>query len=340
MHEIARKTGPYLHADDDVSTVSFETGGTPRSFTLLIASAREDYTIDRSRKGLVILDNDLRNVVLDEHGKEDFESCVVDFHRVREMGWEEFSGFCRSHARYRGASPDISRGASSPDPGSRNKPAVRNRPSDAPGTGPRDLRSDAMIRAHEDPGCPYDFPRVSRDEVIREIGDAPLYKDDDGLFRLAWKLDVMDGVDITGVQGAEAVDRLRDVAWEATLDEHPEIIDEAFTGSLSPFLNASLSTWKSEDEGRYTFRIGGEDDTVVFLHTMDEAFLGFPGREEMKTALESWQGRDLRDLWKLKKTVDHDLYPDVLASRVTGIINHVRSEIEARPAPAEDVLEP
>lgn len=340
MHDIATKTGPYLHAVDDAAIVLFETGGTPRSFTVLIASAREELMMERTRNGVAILDNDRKQVVLDEHARNDRRACVEAFEEVRMMSWEEFSSFCRENPRHRGVSPDIVEKKTVPDPGSRRNQkamgAARAASKDAGG----DLRSDHMIRSHDNPACPYDFPPVTRDDAIREVSRALLHHGEDGLHRLKWMIDVSADIGVEGLSGDFSVDRSRDAAWEQTMHQHPEITEEAILSALAPLLSGSVSTWGAMDEGRYVFRIEAERGDVMTLASLDQTSMAFGGRGHLVRSLEALDSSDLRDLWKLKRTVDHDLEPGRLSARISADVNRIRAEIEAGPSPEENLLEP
>lgn len=152
MHDLSARTGPYLHAPDDLFRLRFETGGTPRLFTLLVARAIEMTLIDPEGAGIVILDDDEGRVLLDRHLGTDLAKAGEEVYRIRAMSWPEFSGFCRSHPRFRGGPADIVTAHDVPLPGSRRRQGLLGSGALLEGVVvPGDLRSALMISLDADP---------------------------------------------------------------------------------------------------------------------------------------------------------------------------------------------
>jgi len=90
MTDISHQTWKYLHGADDVAHLSFQTGGVPRSFSVLQYVAIERDEIDFERNGIAIIDNDHMSVVLDGHLKGmSFEQGRA-MSQIRSMPWDEF----------------------------------------------------------------------------------------------------------------------------------------------------------------------------------------------------------------------------------------------------------
>jgi len=113
---LVHRFGPYWHADGCLAGKSFrEHGGIPRRFRVLIAAAYDSGIIGTENNGIVVVDEDRREVVLDQHCRQNSgfggpsDEQRAEFRRIREMDWAAFSRFCREHPRYRGCMPDAER---------------------------------------------------------------------------------------------------------------------------------------------------------------------------------------------------------------------------------------
>jgi len=336
MHDLLHKTGPYLHAPDDVSRLSFETGGTPRVFTLLIAAATETTRADRSAGGIVILDEDEGAVVLDGHLGGD-PGRDAEFYRIRGMGWTEFSDFCRTHQRFRGRAPDLIDPLERPLPGSRRRQAALPEPlslRDRVG----DLRSDLMIRTQAGPDGSVTFPRIGRTQAIDELSQIPLITGHNGLVRMSWPIRFPDHCDLSGLQGDRPVDRALDPAWSELLAQRPELVEEARLEAIGPALDGSCLPPGSEGSGRFGLLLCPQGRGGVILATLDESVFAFADHRSVRAALVAMPDSLVRDLWGLKRSLDHATSPDRLETRFGAALNRIRSELELardpEPAPA------
>lgn len=307
MHDIIEKTGPYLHPADDAYRICFETGGTPRAFTILIARARDGLTIEDGKNGVAIIDDDSLQVVLDEHMRNDLSGARREVARIRSMNWGAFSDFCREHPRYRKTSPDISEARKVPYPGSRvNQERRGYTPVNA---GTRDIRSMLMISADIDASCPYSFPPVTKAEAARDLLRSTTRRCEDGMYRLSWDIR-MGGVASMDPRkwGADHIsDPAIDEDWADYVSEYPEIFHEVCADMIHPYLSQQIGTWGAQDEGRYSFSVEGLSGGNLLLTHIDGQDLGFKTNGAFGVFVEHLDDGDLRDIWKLKHTLDHDL---------------------------------
>ncbi|PTX52566.1 hypothetical protein IQ03_01181 [Gemmobacter caeni] len=337
MHDLLNRTGPYLHAPDDVSRLSFETGGTPRVFTLLIAAATESRRADRSVGGIVILDEDEGAVVLDRHLVAEPERQDAEFYRIRGMGWPEFSAFCRSHERFRSRAFDLVDPHDRPLPGSRRRQAAL--PAPVPlAVRAGELRSDLMIRSRTAPdGTPL-FPRTDRSQAIEELTASPLSAGPHGLLMMSWPIRFPELADLSGLQGGRAVDRALDPAWSELIGQRPELIEEARLEALMPVLDGPTHPAGSEQEGRFGLLLCPQGRPELLLSTMDERPISVPDRKALRSLLSGMPDRTIRDLWGLKRSLDHETSPDRLELRFGEALNRIRSALELardpEPSPA------
>jgi hypothetical protein len=327
MHDLLHRTGPYLHAPDDVSRLSFETGGTPRVFTLLIAAATETRRADRSAGGIVILDEDEGAVVLDRHLSGEPERQDAEFYRIRDMGWAEFSGFCRAHERFRSRSPDLIDPLDRPLPGSRRRQAVL--PAPVPHELRKgDIRSDLMILSHAAPDVAPVFPRTDRAQALEELSETSLSPGTHGLLMMSWPIRFPEVSDLSGLQGARTVDRALDPAWSELVGQRPELVEEARLEALRPVLDGPTLPSGSEQEGRFGLLLCPQGRPELLLSTMDERPISVPDRKALRSLLSGMPDRTIRDLWGLKRSLDHETSPDRLELRFGEALNRIRSELE------------
>lgn len=334
MHDLLQKTGPYLHAPDDLSRLLFETGGTPRVFTLLIAAAVQTDRLDRTRDGIAILDEDEGRVLLDGHLRGDPAACAAEFYRIRAMGWPEFSELCRSSPRCRVAAADVRDVTGTPLPGSRRRQALLGGPRPLPfSERAHDLRSDLMISADSDPDAPFRFPKVTRETAIDALSRTPLTRGQDGLFRMSWPVRFPDSADLSGLSGPGPVDRSLDPAWTELVGHRPEILEEARLEAILPLLTGRVGTWGTQDEGRYDLTLSPSEEGVIVLSAFDGQPFGMREAREYGPRLAGLPIVQLRDLWKLKITLNHETSPDRVGALMGISLNRIRSETERSREP-------
>lgn len=101
---ISNRLGPYHYADGAIEGIKKND----RSFTIIIAGAYNAFGLIGSEcNGIVVLDNDNKLVVLDEHAREDSgyygptNKQIDEFEKLLKMDYESFVKFCREHPRSR-----------------------------------------------------------------------------------------------------------------------------------------------------------------------------------------------------------------------------------------------
>lgn len=328
MYDLSARTGRYLHAPDDLIRLRYETGGTPRLFTVLIAQAVETDRIDLEGSGIVVLDEDEGRVLLDRHDRSDELPLGEELYRIRSMRWGEFSAFCREHPRFRGGPDDIITPHEVPLPGSRERQARLG--ADAVSGAQKDIRSALMIFADKDPSCPVRFPERDRDGVIRDLSERVRAVRDPLPYRLAWEITMPAAADQSGLSGDQPVDRSLDLLWEDLARQRPELLDEAWAGVLESLVGGRIATFGAQDEGRYDLRLleAGEE-VYLTLNALDGHVLRFESRDLLVEELSSMPSAQLRDLWKLSRTLDVKTGQKQVETAFQAGLNRVRSEIEA-----------
>ena len=328
MYDLSARTGRYLHAPDDLLRLRYETGGTPRLFTVLIAQAVETDRIDLEAAGIVILDEDEGRVLLDQHDGSGGSPLGEELYRIRSMRWGEFSAFCREHPRFRGGPDDIITPHEVPLPGSRERQARLG--ADAVSGAQKDIRSALMISADKDPSCPVRFPERDRDGVIRDLSERVRTVRDPLPYRFAWEITMPEAADQSGLSGDQPVDRSLDLLWEDLSAQRPELLDEAWVGVLETMVGGRIATFGAQDEGRYDLRLLDTGEGVALtLSALDGRVLGSESRDDLISNLNSMSSGELRDLWKLSRTLDVETGKRRVEALFQAGLNRVRSETEA-----------
>jgi hypothetical protein len=106
---IANKLGPYMYADGALRKLTLKRDGDgDRHFTLLISGAYNAMGLIGSEyNGIVVLDDDHLQVVLDQHMKADSgyygptNKQIDEWERILKMNYDEFIKLCREHPRTR-----------------------------------------------------------------------------------------------------------------------------------------------------------------------------------------------------------------------------------------------
>ena len=101
---------------------------------------------------------------------------------------------------------------------------------------------------------------------------------------------------------------------------------------MAPFHESRFATWPGVDAGRYGFQATIDGDTEhLCLDSIDGESLAFRGRGEVGKELESWPDLLLRDLWKLVRTVDQDLSPAAMETKLEAKMAEYRAEYLEAP---------
>ena len=302
MSAIDLSFGPYRYADKaSLATKTFETGGTPRSFTVLVSTAYDAGIVGPEVNGIAVFDNDTRSVVLDRHMQQSSgyfgpsEAQKSEMARIMAMDWTAFAGFCSGNRRYRQESiPD----AASPVPG--------------PGRAPV---SDEVIfpdsAKEQDPDCPYVFPLSTKREIVSFLGSHPGHDTGSRDFALSWNIKV-GLLDTTGRKHDDEFkfDPEFDAKWEAEVqaDREGNMFNQACEDGLRQWTEGEYSTYPGDDTGKYEFhtagRMGGH---LVLTGCMGDRTI-FSGRASFVEWLEE-EATDVQlvDLYKVVSCCDRDL---------------------------------
>jgi hypothetical protein len=321
MSDITEKTWKYLHGPDDVTHLSFPTGGVPRSFSVIQYAATGRDEVDLDDNGIAIIDNDQMAVVLDGHLSNRPLKQIEFMSSVRKMDWGSFSAFAASHPRYRGRQDDFA--LPRPRPGvltNQIQRGVMNAPSNE-----EDIRSPSMVQADASSDCPFSFPEISRSEALSAILSHPCLQGEDGRWRLSWALP--DRTTHPMFKPKENMD-----GWTRHCIANPELYDLATTTVIEPYLCGAATTWPRSDAGRYVFETGGtEHPDVLCLLSIDGVEIDFNTRGEFGKLLDALPDVAVRDIWKLVQVTDNDLDPSAVTSRINRELNTYRAEYnEAR----------
>ncbi|HDZ53439.1 hypothetical protein LCGC14_0043840 [marine sediment metagenome] len=322
MTDISQKTWKYLHGPDDVTHLSFKTGGVPRSFTAIQYAATERNEIDLNDDGIALIDNDQMCVVLDGHLKNNPEAQASFMSDVRKMSWSDLAAMALNHPRYRGSQDDFH--LKRPNSGvlvNQIQRGVLHAP-----TTDEDLRSPSMVAAHINPDCAYRFPEAGRARMISEILQHNCLQGDDGAWRLVW--------DITPSKDAIPSGRLdapeeQISAWDRHWESNPEISHQILGELTEPYFSGQIGTFPKTDAGRYGFCGGGmSNPAMLCLETIDGEMFSFSSRGDFGRFLDQLPDPAIRDVWKLVQVVDHDLSTEEISTLFKHRIAEMKEEFE------------
>jgi hypothetical protein len=312
------RIGPYHYHDNMLAKKVFGE----RTFTVLVASAYNAGIIGPECNGLVVLDDNHRQVLLDEHLKQDsgyFGPSArqqEEFKRVMAMEWPEFAAFVRGNDRYRGGIPDIDKAAAKPVVGYDEK--VNGWIAAGKVTDPKgpDIRPAKMIEAHESPAVPYSYPDRTREEMIVALASHESYHPmsrHNGGFVLSWDIKVRGVTDGAGVEGFEH-DPEFDAKWEEHLEENSELFWTMCGDALRTYTEDGFSPYVFEGS-KATFYANGRSGGHLVLQKWDGSSrsgwascqMAFDDREDFIEWLKDLPDADLVKLYDLVRTLDHDL---------------------------------
>lgn len=303
---IQKSFGPYLYAEGALTNKKFGD----RSFTIIISGARNAGIIGPEDNGIVILDDDNRSVVLDNHIKETSgydgpsKAQVAERDRIMGMDWKAFTDFMANHPRYRdGSVPDINR----------EKP-------DAPET-PEDREIFPLSERNED--NPYKMPLTSRNAIIDFLDSHPTHSERSGERYLSWNIKV-GTFDTTGHVEGYTPNKEFDELWNAEVENNPDLFNWACEDGLRIYLNNEYTLWDDEKPVPVEMFTAGRSGGHLILGKIDGAKLEL-GRG--LTTLEVL--RDLSDdqlvmLYKIVTQLDDELTPQRIANEMAWSYAHYR----------------
>lgn len=316
MTDITRKTWKYLHGPEDAVNIAFETGGVPRSFTVISYAAIENAEIDFNSNGIAIIDNDNLCVVLDGHLQDSDQHCKF-LDEIAKKDWKSFSAFCRKHDRSRPLARDMSK--ERPDQGVLTNQIMRK----VTLTGSSDdNRSPEMIAADRSMTCPYSFPARSQAEMVADLMTHGMSRDEQGQFRFSWASEITheDAV-FGGARDAENPD------WLTVYAGTPEIFHQIHGEVFEPFFTGDFATWPKTDQGRYGFGAtdSPECQSILTLETVEGVDMAFSSRGDLGRLLDSLPVSALREIWKLVRVVDHEMEPTRLEASFSAKLKDFRN---------------
>lgn len=331
---IRGRTGKFLHDPEWKCELRFAgKGKVERSFSLVIASAEDaGGMVGPEYNGIAILDNDNLCVVSDRVLRQasgyygPSEAQKAEFERIRGMGWNEFSAYCRALPRFRGAiMPDIDRQDALPDEG--NRVAQLSLGLVRPMAG--DIRTTEMKAAHDDPACPYGFPPIGREEAIAKLAGHAVYRGGHYRpYRLAWNIKMTMDYDSSGKAGENRVDPAFDRQWDEAFEKDGSIFDRACSGLLRPYLEGEFSVWPGAGQGRWEFETDGTSGGYLVLSKVDGKALEFSDMLDFSEQLDAMSDRDLAELVMAVSTLDADLDRSRIARAFEGDLNFIRGDLE------------
>lgn len=338
-----RRVGQFLHKDGWMGQKRFSGDGTStRTFTVLIAAAEDAGIIGPENNGIVVLDDDNGQVVLDQHLREETgyfgpsKRQQDEFKRVMAMDWAAFSEFCRTNRRFRKRSaPDITAGSEPAyveEDGLRE--AIRTGRASETGT---DIRT-ADMKAFDDPTVKaggLSFPCRTREQMIVHLVNHHLHTVNyHGPSAIAWDIKV-GNFDASGhLQFGEKTDPHFDQRWQEYLKENGnEVFAAACEDALRSYLDGEFTTFAGDDQGAFKFSVVGRQGGHLILQSWNgpQARRGhypmsFDSQNDLIDYLRDLSPEDLCRLYKVVATVDHNV--NNRASVMTFHYNFRRATLE------------
>lgn len=322
--------GPYVYDRPEhlAQKVFTSNDGGKRTFKIVRSSAYNAGIIGSEYNGVAVLDDDNRQVVFDQGG-EPYQTTAQRqlFDRlVAAADWPAFTALLRQQPRLRsGAVPDIN--ASNPD-------FVYPMPEEENW----DVMKGVKQEGPEDD--PYTYPSQTRSEVIAELIKHTVHKDGPYAdFRLAWNIKLYD-FDTSG-KGVEAwpVDPQFDERWEEELrgSSGQEIYERAQESALSRYIGgegrkgvlSEYTTWPGDDQGDYGFNVEGRSGGWLVLSEIKGlGKLQWAGQGEMEEALKDLDADELRKLYRVVCSLDHDVTRTKAAQEMAYQYAFIRNQNE------------
>lgn len=345
FEKMQKKIGQYLYFDGMLREKKFGD----RSFTVLIAAAEDAGVIGPENNGIVVLDDNYRNVVLDQHmkinsgyfGPSDVQKAELE--KVMAMDWDTFSHFVATHPRYRGITSDIN-AVSDPDAGDLldlwiSKGKVPNPTGD-------DIRTPEMIAGHEDDSVAYAYPDKTREEMIVALANhesyVPMNTWNRG-FVISWDIKVRGKIDERAVEGYDLNSEM-DERWEAYKEEHGDsLFSQACDDALRDYREGSYTTYGAEHLKSKFYANGRSGGHLVLSDWSGPSPRGwaacpmaFDDREDYIGWLKGLSDKSLVDFYALVKSVDVDTADPAknLAHQYAFIRENLEDDWAAEAAPA------
>lgn len=313
---LVHKEGPYLYGAGGKVAKTFETGGAPRSFTLVLYGAEDHGIIGSELNGIAVLDDDNMQVLLKRHVQEasGFSGPSArqraEFERIRAMDWTAFTDFVRGSSLYQGGMPDIR--SPKPDEG-------------------RAQVSDRVVYPvadkPTDPACPYDFGLTTRRQIVDFLKKQSFHDLDRDGYAPSWNIKVRD-FDETGRSvdpEGKALKARHDLRWEKKVEADKEgaMFYRACEDCLRQYTEGDFSTYV-QDTVDAKFQVEGRSGGHLCLVELEGMKLVFHSGADWHRWLEDEDECDdtrLVRLYQAVVTLDHDL-----RSPSTAISNEYASQ--------------
>lgn len=339
------RIGPYLYFDGMKREKTFGD----RSFTIVVAAAYDAGIIGPEHNGIVVIDDNFRNVLIDQHMKMGSgyhgpsADQVAELKKIMAMDWDTFSHFVATHPRYTKTAEDINNVAD-PDAGDPidlwiAKGKVTNPSGD-------DIRTPEMIKANDDSALKYAFPDKTREEMIVALanheGYHPMNSWNRG-FVVSWDIKIRGTVDAKKAPGYEFNEEFDD-RWEQLVqDEGDALQAEAAESALRSYIEGDYTSYAA-DTIKAKFYTNGRSGGHLVLENWSgpkprgwsSCKMAFDDREDYIDWLKGLSNNELVDFYGLVKTVDADTSdPTMAMNHEYAFIRQCREEdwsAEAAPA--------
>lgn len=315
------RVGPYLYKGDWKAQKRFSADGTStRTFTVVIAAAFDAGIIGPEHNGIAVLDDDLLEMLLDQHLCESSgyfgpsERQKAEFKRILKMDWTEFSEFCRTNKRFRrGVASDIESGRAPnhvEEDGLRE--AIRTRKASETGTDIRTAEMKELDKHVEANGLK--FSCRTREQMIVYLANHKMHAPDRYGLAIAWDVKVHN-FDTAGKKGECEVDARFDKRWEEYFAKHADkLFWEACETALRDFTDGEYSTYPGDDGGANKFGVAGRSGGWLYLGSWDgpqpktgRTPMHFDRYSDYVEYLLALSPEDLCRLYKVVANVDYDV---------------------------------
>lgn len=312
-NHISCQTGPYMHGPSDKWTKVFEADdGGKRTFTLLIAGAYNAGIIGPEHNGIVVLDEDNQQVVLDRHLPQPSgyhgpsAEQKAEIRRILEMPWQKFATFCTNNPRYRPASiPD----ARKSEPDYKHAPSAAENPT---------LITDELVADDIKNGVSY--PARTRMDIIKALATHHFHRESlYAPWRLAWDIKVY-SFDTTGLGFEDTKnDPQFNERWAKVAENDYEMFYRACTDALRTYLSDDglYAAYPGAEPGHCAFDIQGRSSGHLVLTRLDDHNdLKWENQMDFKDWAQDLSHENLIALYRTVRNLDNELS---LANRTSAL---------------------
>lgn len=328
------RLGQYIHRSDRISEIRFKSeGDIERSFTILIAEGYEGDEDPAPHLGLAVLDNDNGQIVFDGYASDkDPSSAVMIFHMAHfeSMEWSEFSEACRNAPNYRGGILDIDKRRLLPLPGNPMRQTSLGLMREVK----EDIRSEFFRALDDDPETPYSFPPIDRSGAEEEICRHFCYVDRNKSY-IAWDIRMNMSWNRTGrFRGGLDVSPDFDYDWRMIVRNRPEIIDEACSRALDPYVSGP-TTFLEMEEFPCEFRRIGKNNGFLIIEKFADYYLSATRDVSLSARVARLSDLELEALWGIIRVMDFETSRSQRVEVMEMLMNQIRVEMERATSSVE-----